>query len=186
MAIKRITAANENLTNGRSRVEAQHYWAESHGKLVANSAALQRYHHYFSLPEAYDSEPEADLHRHLDVLARQPAAAASAAGPQRLVPGATGRRARVRPHDSLADRRSARRHPRRRARADRRTDEGIDGQRDLHGRAQARPRPPRLLRPLAQRARPARGATPRSQALHSEPRRAGEPGARHQHPRRLV
>ena len=52
MAIKRITAANENLTNGRSRVEAQHYWAESHGKLVANGAALQRYHHYFSLPEA--------------------------------------------------------------------------------------------------------------------------------------
>jgi uncharacterized protein (TIGR02118 family) len=58
MAIKRITAANENLTNGRSRVEAQHYWAESHGKLVANSPALQRYHHYFSVPEAYDSTPK--------------------------------------------------------------------------------------------------------------------------------
>ncbi|HEX5368959.1 MAG TPA: EthD family reductase [Dehalococcoidia bacterium] len=58
MAIKRITAANENLTNGRSRVEAQHYWAESHGKLVANSAALLRYHHYFSLPEAYEADPK--------------------------------------------------------------------------------------------------------------------------------
>ena len=58
MAIKRITAANENLTSGRPRVEAQHYWAESHGKLVANSPALQRYHHYFSLPEAYDNDPK--------------------------------------------------------------------------------------------------------------------------------
>ena len=58
MAIKRITAANENLTNGRDRVEAQHYWAESHGKLVANNAVLQRYHHYFSVPEAYDHEPK--------------------------------------------------------------------------------------------------------------------------------
>ena len=58
MAIKRITAANENLTSGRPRVEAQHYWAESHGKLVANGAALKRYHHYFSLPEAYDNEPK--------------------------------------------------------------------------------------------------------------------------------
>lgn len=58
MAIKRITAANENLSNGRSRVEAQHYWAESHGKLVANNANLLRYHHYFSVPEAYDGEPK--------------------------------------------------------------------------------------------------------------------------------
>jgi uncharacterized protein (TIGR02118 family) len=58
MAIKRITAANENLTNGRDRVEAQHYWAESHGKLVANSPMLRRYHHYFSVPEAYESEPK--------------------------------------------------------------------------------------------------------------------------------
>lgn len=56
MAIKRITAANENLSNGRSREEAQHYWAETHGKLVANNANLQRYHHYFSLPEAYSAE----------------------------------------------------------------------------------------------------------------------------------
>jgi len=58
MAIKRITAANENLTNGRSRIEAQQYWAESHGKLVANSPLIKRYHHYFSLPEAYESEPK--------------------------------------------------------------------------------------------------------------------------------
>jgi uncharacterized protein (TIGR02118 family) len=58
MAIKRITAANENLTNGRSRQEAQHYWAESHGKLVANNPNLLRYHHYFSVPEAYESEPK--------------------------------------------------------------------------------------------------------------------------------
>jgi len=58
MAIKRITAANENLINGRSRVEAQHYWAETHGKLVANNPNLRRYHHYFSLPEAYESEPK--------------------------------------------------------------------------------------------------------------------------------
>ena len=57
IAIKRITAANENLTSGRSRQEAQHYWAETHGKLVANSPTLDRYHHYFSLPEAYESEP---------------------------------------------------------------------------------------------------------------------------------
>jgi uncharacterized protein (TIGR02118 family) len=58
MAIKRITAANENLTNGRSREQAQHYWAESHGKLVANNANLRRYHHYFSLPEAYAADPK--------------------------------------------------------------------------------------------------------------------------------
>src|SRR3970040_1566045 len=56
MAVKRITAANENLINGRSREEAQHYWAEAHGKLVANNPNLQRYHHYFSLPEAYAAE----------------------------------------------------------------------------------------------------------------------------------
>jgi uncharacterized protein (TIGR02118 family) len=58
LAIKRITAANENRYNGRSRMEAQHYWAESHGKLVANSPTLRRYHHYFSLYEAYQSEPK--------------------------------------------------------------------------------------------------------------------------------
>jgi uncharacterized protein (TIGR02118 family) len=58
MVIKRITAANENLTSGRSREEAQHYWAESHGKLVAHGPTLRRYHHYFSLPEAYESEPK--------------------------------------------------------------------------------------------------------------------------------
>ena len=58
MTIKRITAANENLTAGRSRTEAQQYWAESHGKLVANNASILRYHHYFSLPEAYENEPE--------------------------------------------------------------------------------------------------------------------------------
>jgi uncharacterized protein (TIGR02118 family) len=55
MTVKRITAANENLVNGRSRTQAQNYWAETHGKLVANNPSLQRYHHYFSLPEAYDS-----------------------------------------------------------------------------------------------------------------------------------
>jgi len=58
LAIKRITAANENLTSGRSREEAQHYWAESHGKLVANNPNLRRYHHYFSLPEAYENDPK--------------------------------------------------------------------------------------------------------------------------------
>ena len=58
MPIKRITAANENLTSGRSREEAQHYWAESHGKLVANNSNLRRYYHYFSLPEAYASDPK--------------------------------------------------------------------------------------------------------------------------------
>ncbi|HEX5368954.1 MAG TPA: EthD domain-containing protein [Dehalococcoidia bacterium] len=57
MAIKRITAANPNLTSGRSRVEVQEYWADSHGKLVANRPNLERYYHYFSLPEAYDHEP---------------------------------------------------------------------------------------------------------------------------------
>src|SRR5215471_200261 len=56
--IKRITAANENLVNGRSRRQAQAYWAESHGKLVANSPILKRYHHYFSVPEAYDNDPK--------------------------------------------------------------------------------------------------------------------------------
>ena len=56
-AIKRITAANENRTSGRTRTEAQTYWAEVHGKLVANSPAILRYHHYFSLPEAYENEP---------------------------------------------------------------------------------------------------------------------------------
>jgi uncharacterized protein (TIGR02118 family) len=39
-------------------MEAQHYWAESHGKLVANSPTLRRYHHYFSLYEAYQNEPK--------------------------------------------------------------------------------------------------------------------------------
>ena len=58
MAIKRITAANENLTSGRSREEAQQYWADSHGKLVANRPNLRRYHHYFSLPQAYEFEPK--------------------------------------------------------------------------------------------------------------------------------
>jgi uncharacterized protein (TIGR02118 family) len=57
ITIVRITAANENLTSGRTREQAQHYWAESHGKLVAHSATLKRYHHYFSLPEAYANDP---------------------------------------------------------------------------------------------------------------------------------
>ena len=57
MAIKRITAANENLTSGRPREQAQAYWADSHGKLVANRPTLLRYHHYFSVPEAYDAAP---------------------------------------------------------------------------------------------------------------------------------
>ena len=56
MTIKRITAANENKVNGRSRRQAQAYWAESHGKLVANNPNLKRYHHYFSVPEAYDGD----------------------------------------------------------------------------------------------------------------------------------
>jgi uncharacterized protein (TIGR02118 family) len=58
MVIKRLTAANENLTSGRTREQAQQYWAETHGKLVANNPNLRRYHHYFSLPEAYDFEPK--------------------------------------------------------------------------------------------------------------------------------
>ena len=58
MAIKRITAANENLVNGRNRRQAQAYWAETHGKLVANNPNLKRYHHYFSLAEAYGGEPK--------------------------------------------------------------------------------------------------------------------------------
>jgi uncharacterized protein (TIGR02118 family) len=57
VAIKRITAANENRASGRSREQAQEYWAEVHGKLVANRASLLRYHHYFSLPEAYEGSP---------------------------------------------------------------------------------------------------------------------------------
>jgi uncharacterized protein (TIGR02118 family) len=57
IAIKRITAANEHLTNGRTREHAQRYWAETHGKLVANNPNLKRYHHYFSLPEAYENDP---------------------------------------------------------------------------------------------------------------------------------
>jgi uncharacterized protein (TIGR02118 family) len=58
VTVKRLTAANENLTAGRSRAEAQEYWAEVHGKLVANRPTLKRYHHYFSLPEAYESSPK--------------------------------------------------------------------------------------------------------------------------------
>ena len=58
MSIKRITAANENRTSGRTREEAQRYWAEVHGKLVANNAQILRYHHYFSLPEAYENDPK--------------------------------------------------------------------------------------------------------------------------------
>jgi uncharacterized protein (TIGR02118 family) len=56
MAIKRITAANENKVNGRTRRQAQAYWAETHGKLVANNTNINRYHHYFSVPEAYDGD----------------------------------------------------------------------------------------------------------------------------------
>ena len=52
--IKRLTAANENLSTGRTREQAQQYWAETHGKLVANNPNLRRYHHYFSVPEAYE------------------------------------------------------------------------------------------------------------------------------------
>jgi uncharacterized protein (TIGR02118 family) len=55
IAIKRITAANEHLTNGRDRLHAQRYWGETHGKLVANNPNLERYHHYFTLPEAYEA-----------------------------------------------------------------------------------------------------------------------------------
>jgi uncharacterized protein (TIGR02118 family) len=58
LTTKRITAANENFTSGRTRVQAQTYWAEVHGKLVANAPAIQRYHHYFSLPEAYEADPK--------------------------------------------------------------------------------------------------------------------------------
>ena len=39
-------------------MEAQSYWAETHGRLVANSPTLRRYHHYFSLHEAYQNEPK--------------------------------------------------------------------------------------------------------------------------------
>ena len=60
MAIKWISGMIENPASGRSRLEAQKYWAESHGTLNANVGAnLRRYHHYFSLPEAYESEPKA-------------------------------------------------------------------------------------------------------------------------------
>lgn len=58
MTIKRLTAANENLTSGRSREMAQQYWAETHGRLVANNPNLRRYHHYFSVAKAYESEPK--------------------------------------------------------------------------------------------------------------------------------
>lgn len=58
LVIKRITAANENVNTGRTRAEAQHYWAETHGKFVANNPTLRRYHHYFSLHEAYQNEPK--------------------------------------------------------------------------------------------------------------------------------
>ena len=58
MGIKRITAANQNVTAGRSREEAQQYWAKSHGTLVANNPGILRYHHYFSLPEAYNHDPK--------------------------------------------------------------------------------------------------------------------------------
>ena len=51
--IKRLTAATENLTAGRSREQAQMYWAQTHGKLVANNPNLRQYHHYFSVPQAY-------------------------------------------------------------------------------------------------------------------------------------
>jgi uncharacterized protein (TIGR02118 family) len=46
------------VNTGRSRIEAQHYWAETHGRLVANSPTLRRYHHYFSLHEAYQGQPK--------------------------------------------------------------------------------------------------------------------------------
>lgn len=57
MVIKRITAANQSPDNGLSREQAQHYWAETHGRLIANNANYRRYHHYFSVPEAYDNDP---------------------------------------------------------------------------------------------------------------------------------
>ena len=58
MTVKLLTAANENRTAGRTREQAQVYWAEVHGKLVANRPTLRRYHHYFSIPEAYEMNPK--------------------------------------------------------------------------------------------------------------------------------
>ena len=59
MAIKWISGMNENPANGLSRLEAQRYWAESHGTLNANIGHnILRYYHYFSLPEAYQAEPK--------------------------------------------------------------------------------------------------------------------------------
>ena len=58
MVIKRITAANPNLTSGRNITETQHYWARTHGPFVAHAPTLRRYHHYFTTPEAYALEPK--------------------------------------------------------------------------------------------------------------------------------
>ena len=43
--IKRLTAANEHRTNSRTREQAQMYWAQTHGKLLANNPNLRQYHH---------------------------------------------------------------------------------------------------------------------------------------------
>ena len=71
-------------------MEAQHYWAETHGKLVANSPTLHRYHHYFSLYEAYQNEPKPTFIG-ISMFWREggerPAGAAGPTRPQPVVPG---------------------------------------------------------------------------------------------------
>ena len=72
MAVKRITAANENKVNGRSRRQAQAYWAESHGKLVANNPNLKTLPPLLQRARGLRRRHQADVHGHLDVLARRP------------------------------------------------------------------------------------------------------------------
>jgi uncharacterized protein (TIGR02118 family) len=54
MLYKSIAAGTPDPITGRSNLETQEYWFESHGKLVANLDMLVRYGHFLTVPEVYD------------------------------------------------------------------------------------------------------------------------------------
>jgi uncharacterized protein (TIGR02118 family) len=58
MLYKSIAAGTPDPITGRTNLECQQYWFESHGKLVANIEMLVRYGHFLTIPEVYDLPPE--------------------------------------------------------------------------------------------------------------------------------
>ena len=161
----------------RTLAEFQNYWAESHGPLV-------RQH---EVPASLRAAPDAARGVRRSTR-RRPSTASPCSGTTTCgtsarprddpevdgaAPGrARGRRAAVRPAARLAPAPQARVRGGRREGHRRRPDDAGDGQGDLHRHQDARPVARRVLRPLAERARPAglEGAGPTS--LCPEPRRA--------------